>query len=111
MVMPSLTESNSLPFGTASEAATQTPIISPAGNGYAASAPPSELVQAVNVVARAVQARISVLQAEIDSLRKALQPFKSMGGPNQDVFATGGDDAVNELLAIARKLGSSNAGG
>lgn len=103
-----LTELNSSQSKIAFEEATSQ-IISPAANGYAAT-PPSELVQAVNVVARAVQARISVLQAEINALRTALQPFQHMGArPAPDVFTAGGDDAVNELLAIARKLGGPGA--
>lgn len=102
---PSMLESSFSPSSTESEAGIPTQIISPATNGYAPPVPPSELVQAVNLVARAVQARIAVLQAEIDQLRRALHPFKQMGQANQDVFTTGGDDAVSELLNIARRLG------
>lgn len=73
--------------------------------------PQSELVQAVNVVARAVTARISVLQAEINALRNALAPFKQMGSaPQGDMGVGGGDDAVAQLLDIARKLGANSTG-
>lgn len=115
--MPSMLESGSLPLSTASEeVGTPRTISGLNGAAQAMPWPPSsqpqqpqtELVQAVNLVARAVQGRIAVLQAEIDQLRRALHPFKQMGQMNQDAFV-GGDDAVNELLAIARKLGGPNA--
>lgn len=70
----------------------------------------SELVQALNTVSRAVGSRIAVLQAEIDAIRKALQPFQHMGkqAPG-DAFSVDGNDAVTELLNIAKKLGGGNS--
>lgn len=101
-----------MPFGTESGEA-GTPRTTSAGlNGgtppptpWPPAQPQSELVQAVSLVARAVQGRIAVLQAEIDQLKRALHPFKVMGTSTPDVFTGGGDDAVNELLNIARRLG------
>ena len=65
--------------------------------------PQSSLVDAITLVARAVTARISYLQAEIDGLRRALRPFQDLG--RSQPAAGAADDAVDQLLAIARTLG------
>jgi hypothetical protein len=67
--------------------------------------PASTLVEAVSLVARAVTAKIAYHQAQIDALRRALRPFHEMGKHGDVVSgAAGADDAVEQLLAIARNL-------
>jgi hypothetical protein len=67
--------------------------------------PASTLVDAVSLVARAVTAKIAYHQAQIDALRRALRPFNEMS-KHSDLppGSAGADDAVEQLLAIARNL-------
>ena len=67
--------------------------------------PEPSLVEAVNLVGRAVSARIAYHQGEIDALRQALAPFGTMAAADQRTALAGGDQkAVDALLAIARDL-------
>jgi hypothetical protein len=65
----------------------------------------SSLVEAVALVARAVTAKISYHQSQIDALRRALRPFGDLAKQGADPIAAGNaDEVVDQLLAIARKL-------
>lgn len=64
----------------------------------------SSLVEAVNIVAKAVTARISYHQREIDSLRKALIPFQDLAKEgNQGNAPQVDSDSVEWLLKFARE--------
>jgi hypothetical protein len=68
--------------------------------------PAGTLVDAVALVARAVTAKIAYHQSQIDALRRALRPFNEMSKHGEiPGSASGSDEAVDQLLAIARKLG------
>lgn len=69
--------------------------------------PAGTLVDAVALVARAVTAKIAYHQTQIDALRRALRPFNEMSkhGAASAGASAGADEAVDQLLAIARKLG------
>jgi hypothetical protein len=69
--------------------------------------PAGTLVDAVSLVARAVTAKIAYHQAQIDALRKALRPFSDLAKGNELVAGSASaDDAVDQLLRIARTLES-----
>lgn len=65
---------------------------------------PATLVDAVNLVARAVNARIALLQSEIDALRAALRPFAQAAQPTQPPIAPDANDQIQQLLEIAGRL-------
>ena len=70
--------------------------------------PQGNLVQAVELVAKAVTARIAYHQAEIDALRRALQPFQKLSQQLPSASAPLADDAVDQLLSIARSLNGAS---
>lgn len=73
--------------------------------------PPISLVEAVNLVARAVTAKIRYHEQEIAALRAALRPFHEAASVSPQPQAANGldaDDAINQLLTLAGRI-SSNA--
>jgi hypothetical protein len=62
----------------------------------------TSLVDAVNKVYRVVTARIAYHEAEARRLREALKPFAGL--PPAPEAAVGAEDALTELLAIAKRL-------
>lgn len=67
--------------------------------------PQVNLVEAINLVAKAVTARIAFHEREIAALRAALRPFNEAAMvrpvPTDGLQA---DDAINQLLTIAGRL-------
>lgn len=83
-----------------------TELLAGAQQFLAAPSQPS-LVEAVNMVYRAASTRIATLQAEIDALRKAMQPFAQVAKfphwtPSSSV--EDGDPLMKELISIAQRL-------
>lgn len=89
------------------------PLLTPQGFARRPPDPPAmhasiNLVEAVNLVARAVTAKIHYHEKEIAALRAALRPFHEVAMASQP--ATNGldaDDAINQLLSLAGRI--SNA--
>lgn len=68
--------------------------------------PADKYIEALGLVAQGVTAKIAYHQAQIDALRRALKPFNELAKQVPAVGGDGGNEAVDQLLAIARQLGS-----